>query len=885
MPAKSALEISTYCSIYNRFTSVAREHADKVAAADCEGSVTYKELLFATSDLAARIASAVPDGRPVGILLPSGIDMLVAALACLASNCPYVPLDPGHPEPRNRTAIADAKLAALIGTRPVPGQEDLPLLQVRESPEAEVSPRCRRTAPDEPAAIFYTSGSTGTPKGVCLDEHAILERAHNATVMMQITSADNLALLSAPTAIASLWMTSAAVLNGATLHVIDPRRLGVGETLRLFRKRQISATFAVPALLRELCLSPEAPFGFHLLRVLRTGGDVLPSRDLRLWRSVLPPSCRLWISLASTEMPAVFQWIVPPGWTPDGPTLPVGYPRPAIAYQVADEVGTPVAHGATGELIVNSRELALGYWADGALTHFPTASPDSKVRSLSTKDLVRFRPDGLVEMVGRKDRQVKIDGHRFNLNELETALRACSGIFAGAAIAARNEELELEIVAFVVPLNPVKAPSAEALRSYLKTQIPRHMIPRRIHTVERIPLLPTFKVDVRNLEAIDRSRREQHFRPPAGSAVPVRPGVDVCGAQIRQAVRIAWTEALKGAPFDECMSFDAAGGDSLGALHMWSLIESALKVTLSFEALDTGMTPWQLADSIRQQCNADSSANRSVRSRPLRIFYMPTASGDTILQAKLRKAFGGSISFEVPRYPAVQEMLDGGSVFQLMVDDVVRQITKSLNGPLYIMGYSFGGFVAWAVARRVKELGGQIGMVILIDARRHEDTRESLSKSRYFAQIGMRILREPRYASQRLLPNILALLVNNPKRRLVAHIIRASALLPSRLRFMFELHFNEQFRMACARKWSPEPLDCRTVLFRSNEFASGNPDFGWGSLCPSLQVASVGGTHDSLLQSPDREYLCERILSSVSAQEKEHRPTLTTQSTAAAETA
>ncbi len=860
-------------SIHERFVAVATEYGRNIAVADRIRSMTYSELLRASAHLSRRIASAVPTGRPVGLLVPSSTDMAVAALASLAAGCPYVPLDPAQPAARNRAAIADANLGALIVNERVSMSTfDLPLLDVTASINAKASDVYQRADPGALSAIFYTSGSTGTPKGVCLDSCAVLERVRNATEMMQVTADDNLALLSSPTAIASLWMTFTALLNGATLHFMDPRHLGIGGTLRLFRERRISATFAVPALLRELSLSPDAITGFHNLRALRTGGDVLPSQDLQLWRSKLPPSCRLWISLASTEAPAVFQWIVPEGWMSNGPLLPVGHPRDDIAHEIIDESGTPVTPGEIGELVVKSRTLAAGYWTRGALMPFDTEPKNSETRILNTKDLVRLRPDGLVEMVGRKDRQIKIRGLRANLVDVESELRACAGISSSATIAVRDDRLEPSIVAFVVPATTLAPPSGEELRLTLKSRLPPHMIPQRIHVVERIPLLPTFKVDVAALEQINRARHQpgsENAKPSArgfpNEIVRRRP---LSYLQICDAVRAAWTDALKAASFDQNVSFEAAGGDSLRALHMWSIIESALGQILSFDHFDIAMTPADMVTAIEKQCRERLNEDGSNGDRPLQVFYMPTAEGDTFSQARFRKALGPSVTLEAIKYPTVPEILDAGSRFDFLIECVARQIMATLDGPLYIMGYSFGGFVAWAAACRVKELGREIGLVALVDARRK---RDALPAHRYIARIGSRIFRTPRYAADRAFQNSLAWLLRTSSSRVAKKVFHGSTLLSSSLRFKFEFHFANQLRMASARKWRPQPLDCPAVLFRSDEFLPDNPDFGWKAVCPSLEVVPVHGTHDTLFESPNREYLCQCILAAIKGHERKTR--------------
>lgn len=857
---------------------VVPRHRAKIACADETRRLTFDDVGRACLHLAHRLNAIAPPERPVGLLIPNGALFPAATLACLAAGRPYVPIDPSYPSMHIEAVIRDAGIGALIVERPGANvSAELPSL-----PSIDVTSALRSCGGHDhtifpvsgPAAILYTSGSTGCPKGVCHDQQTILERVANTTDAMQASAQDRFALLSSPTTIAALYLPFTALLHGATIYFADARRLGTNKVLQIFREEGVTATFAVPSLLRELLRSPGAKEAFSRFRALRTGGDVIVARDLGLWRSVLPPACRVWISLTSTEMPAVFQWIVPPDWEPDGARMPVGYARPEIPFVIADESGAPVANEEVGELVVKSRHLALGYWQNGRLAPFPTDPNEPSARILHTGDLVRVRKDGLGEMVGRKDRQIKIRGFRINLAEVEGVVRNCAGV-AGAAVIARQQGEEVSALIAYVEREASGAVSEIDLKNALAKCLPIHMRPSRIHFLDAIPLLPGFKVDVGALLEIDRRQSTRTVGPCHIDRLPANGHSPACTATLRRAdadtdrvhaaVKLAWTAVLDQQSFETNTSFDAAGGDSLGALHLWSSIENALNEKLSFDGLHLDMTPDVLVAAIEKQLVPNKGSLDRASDKPI-IFYVPTAEGDTFLQAQLRAGMSAEVHFHVIRYPSTFDFLKDEAKFEALIEDSVRQIVGKADQPFNILGYSFGGFVAWATACRLQQLGQPLGFVGLIDARRYRDVGEPQRVATPWHQPLGRLLFEPGDAVIRAFQKGLRLTLETGSIPVVRKVYKATAMLPSGAAFRADLYFAEQLRMYAGRRWTPTRLDHPVCLFRSDEYLPNRPDFGWRNLCPQLEIIPVTGSHDSLLlHAPDRELLCRRVAQKVQA--------------------
>jgi acyl-coenzyme A synthetase/AMP-(fatty) acid ligase/thioesterase domain-containing protein len=843
------------------FASIVSRHGDKIAVVDETTSLTYRKLQGASSHLARRIDALVPPGRPVGILLPNNALFPVAALACLTAGRPYVPIDPTYPSIRADQIREEAGLSAIIFNRidgkVFYGGSTLPCLDIGTSllDDAGNQPAVIASS-DGPAVILYTSGSTGRPKGICNDERAILQRVAQATNSCHVNAGDRFFLLSAPGTIAGVRETFSALLNGATLYVTDPNRLGINGVLQMLSSAGATIGYAVPALLRQLLSAPDARAAFAQARVIRIGGDMPTKEDLELCRAVLPASCRVLFAFSSTEVPTIFQWFVPHGWQPDSTRLPIGYARAGMDFKIEPD---GEADGA-GELIVRSRYLALGHWQGGQLQTgpFQTDPTDPGVRILRTGDRVRLRPDGLVEMTGRLDRQIKIRGSRVDLAEVEAVLRGCANVADVAVIPRRQGEDVSALIAYVVPRG-TPSPTFEAdLKIALAQRLPRRMCPAQFRILDSLPQLRGFKTDVqalmrldqRELAALDSSSNEV-------SAPSVVPSTTSSDSRAHDAVARAWTTIVGRPAFQANMPWDEAGGDSLAALQLWCLIEEALGTRLAIDRLELNATPTMFVDEVERQLGSQAITTSLA---PL-VFFLPSADGDTPLQAQFRAAFHHQIRFEVMEYPPWREMIDAGANFGVLVEAAVDQILAKSNGDIFLTGYSFGGFVASEVARRLTELHRRVSFVGLIDTQFDFQLPEHQSKLSKIGNLCRKIFLHP--ASLEV--TLLKALARNSAFGVLREIGELTARLPAPTAFKRHYHLNYHLRVQSRHAWTLKPIQAPTYLFRTNEFPESSALSTWGVLASHLEIIPVGGTHFSILRPPAREVLCQQFLKAINA--------------------
>lgn len=584
--------------IFERFESIVERHGSRIAVDDGLARYTYRELMRACVHLALRIDALVPPQAPVGILLPNCAHVPIAALACLAAGRPFVPMDCNFPAPRNEQIMAEAGMQALLidsasaDATGVVGS--VPQIDIASSLAASAeNAKAPVAGATGPAMILYTSGSSGRPKGTCHDQRLISHCVAQLTNSCHINPEDRIVLLTTAGTVVGIRNIFAALLNGAGLFIADPRGIGINGVLRTLQYQRITFCNVVPTLLRELVKAKEAKRSFADLRLLRLGGETLRARDIALFRTVLPSSCHIQLSYGMTETASIFQWFVPPNWTADSARMPSGYSVPGQSVWLVPEDGAPSGRG---ELVVKSRHLALGFWQDGRLQPGPFGRDpnDSSLRVLHTGDLVQIREDGLAEIVGRKDRQVKINGLPVNPGEVEDALCRCDGVSEAVVTGRHDDEGVATLTAYVVPSHPAGASFVGDLHAAVAGHLPGYMRPARIRVVSKIPLLPRFKPDIAALEQLAES-------PDATSedvTVPQAPTMP--SHRVLDAVSQAWIEVLKQPSFEANKPWREAGGDSLKKLSLWLDVEKALGVRLPFESFDDRATPNDIAASVER---------------------------------------------------------------------------------------------------------------------------------------------------------------------------------------------------------------------------------------------------------------------------------------------
>ena len=414
--------------IIDHLEHAARLHRNRIAIRNAETALTFGELWDGLNGLAETLAADSKTGDLIGILLPTGPMFALAMFACLAAGRPFVALDTDHPQDWLDHALEDAR-PTLIVTRHdglagvEPRVPPMRVIQLTALPKpARECWRPARLGLDEPACVLFTSGSTGRPKGIVNSQRNLLQRVAQSINAAHINAEDRFLTLASPCTIVGVRDIMTALLAGASIHLLDPQHAGAREISNVIRAEAITILFAFPALLRSV-VAASAEHAGATLRLVRVGGDTTLWSDIDLLRSWLAAGADIQLIYAATEAP-MLQWFVDDSCRGEDARIPIGYPLAGNRLAIVDEDGGVTQPGEVGELMVASPYVSLGRWADGRCADERVETRGVRAcRTFRTGDLVRQRPDGLLERVGRKDRQVKIRGVRVHLEGVEALLR------------------------------------------------------------------------------------------------------------------------------------------------------------------------------------------------------------------------------------------------------------------------------------------------------------------------------------------------------------------------------------------------------------------------------------------------------------------------------
>ncbi|MFE6667640.1 non-ribosomal peptide synthase/polyketide synthase [Streptomyces sp. NPDC057697] len=649
-------------------------------------------------------------GNLVAVLLERSPDLIATLLGVLKSGAAYLPVDPEYPAPRVAHMLTDATPVLAVTTSGLtgllPDGADIPVL-VLDAPghrsaldalpdTAAGAGTGRPLDPGHPAYVIYTSGSTGTPKGVVLPHGALSNFLADMAVRFPLHAEDRWVAVTTVGFDISALEIYLPLLHGATLVLAARDTVRTPDALAdLIRDSGATIAQATPTLWRALVdVRTDVLDG---LRVL-VGGEALPA-DLAetlaahaagVTNLYGPTETTIW-STASTVLPGT-----PPG---------LGGPILNTRTYVLDERLRLVPPGVPGELYIAGAGLARGYLGRPGLSaeRFvadPYGPPGS--RMYRTGDLVRRTGGDGLRFLGRADQQVKIRGFRIEPGETESALRERPGVSDAVVVVREDRTGDPRLVAYVVGADES---GIAGIRDALRQRLPEHMVPSAVVPLDALPTTPNGKLDRRALPAPD-------YTAPVGRA-PRTPNEDVLSALFREVLRLDRVGVDDG-------FFDLGGHSLLGA-RLIGRVRDVLGLELPLRALFETPTVAGLA---RRLDGDESQGGAFDVVLPLRpqgsrapLFCIHPGGGLSWSYAGLLP----HLDADIPVYGIQARGLSTpgylpGSVEEV-ADDYLAEITRiQPHGPYHLLGWSFGGVVAHAMAARLRERGEDVPLLVLLDA-------------------------------------------------------------------------------------------------------------------------------------------------------------------------
>ncbi|MET7638048.1 amino acid adenylation domain-containing protein [Streptomyces sp. NPDC005438] len=559
----------------------ARTPDDLAVVAD-DGGLTYRELNVRANRLARLLIAegAEPEGT-VALMLPRGVDVVVAVLAVLKSGAAYVPIDPELPADRVAYMLDDAAPSVVVTVGGIPTDLTGPVRRVElDAPEthqalaghgAEDPTDAERRAPLRPenlAYVIYTSGSTGRPKGVLISHRALAD--YLATCARDYPGLAGASLLHSPSSVdlSVTTLLGPLVVGG---HLLLGQLDGRVDTLPAGRRSPLSFLKITPS---HLPIVRGLPPRYSPTVDLVIGGEALLTEVLDRWRAS-SPTATVTNEYGPTEATVgCVAHRVEPGAPLRSGAVPIGRPMGNTRAYVLDSRLRPVPVGIPGELYVAGVGLARGYHGRPALTaeKFPPdpyGPPGS--RMYRTGDLARWNGDGVLGYLGRVDDQVKVRGFRIELGEIEAALVTCPGV-AEATVHTTTVSGDTTLAAYYVPTTTA-APSPAELRAHLRGTLPDYMVPTYFTALDEIPLAVSGKADRSALPPVSTARPS-----PAARFVAARTPVEALLCDV-------WGSVLNLERVGVHDEFFELGGYSLAATRIAALVNELFGVEIPLRAV------------------------------------------------------------------------------------------------------------------------------------------------------------------------------------------------------------------------------------------------------------------------------------------------------------
>lgn len=712
---------STLCELLE---AQARRTPHAPALIDADNALSYAQVRRQVARLASRLAEAgIGRGDRVAVALPRSARLSIALMAALQAGSAYLPLDASYPDERLRFMVEDGAPRLILvdeasrgrfeGLAPLLAFDGLPEIGDEAEPDFSSS-----VTPDDPAYVIYTSGSTGRPKGVVVSHRAIVNRLQ----WMQheyALGADDVVLQKTPASFdVSVWEFFWPLTTGAALVMAPPEaHRDPAEILRLIRAHRVTTLHFVPSMLAAFVAATDAARAAEAksLRRVFCSGEAL-SRELAEAFAALfgAPLHNLYgpteAAVDVTYQPAFGEALA----EIDSSCAPIGRPVWNTGVRVLDSWLRETPIGVPGDLYLTGVQLADCYWRRPALTasRFVADPQADGERMYRTGDIVRRRPDGALDYLGRSDDQIKIRGQRVELGEIESVLAEAPGV-AQAVVVARAPAVgglagadERRLIGYVVAAAGAEL-DGEALRRALAQRLPAHMTPSAIVSLPEFPLSANGKLDRKALPEPEAAPRRDGRKPT--------PGVEIALAEL-------FARALGLDSVDADDDFFALGGHSLLAMRLAADIQREMKVPVSVGQLMAAPSVESLARELfaeRREEDRRAGFGEVLRLRagegPPLVCIHP-ASGFSwqfgVLTRYLRSDWP-VIALQSPRpFGPIASCRD--------MDEVCDRHLATLRelqprGPYRLLGYSLGGVVAQAIAARLAAAGEEIAFLGLLD--------------------------------------------------------------------------------------------------------------------------------------------------------------------------
>ena len=553
------------------FEKVVEGAQDKVALVSKGQRLTYKELNERANQLGNLLRKkGITKNSIVPIICDRSIDTIIGMLAVVKSGAAYLPIDEEYPESRIKYMLEDSNSSILLIKKHQLHKINLEEIRTEllDLNDEEINKEDEHNivninSPEDLAYVIYTSGSTGKPKGVCLENRGLVKIVNNPNYI-QIQEDDKIlqsGSLSFDASVLQVWL---ALLNGIPLHLEDKTLIIDDAALEVYIHKNKITVMVMPTPLFNQYSQSNIRL-FKNFRCLIVGGDVLSSKQVSKITKKYK-HLKIINGYGPTENSVISTaYEVQGGWD-ENIAIPIGGPVSNSTTYIMDKSNNLLPIGVAGELCVGGDGLARGYLNREELTKEKfIENPYIKGERLyKTGDLAKWLPDGNIHFMGRIDYQVKINGFRIELEEIEAQMLKYPKLKEAAVTDKRDESGNRYLCGYVVSEEKI---SPKELKEFLKKEIPGYMIPSYIIQLENMPVNCNGKVDRKALPDPDLSNLNEEYTAPTN--------------HIEEKISAVWSAILGIKKVSIDSNFFEIGGNSLKAISVVSKLSKEFKIVIN----------------------------------------------------------------------------------------------------------------------------------------------------------------------------------------------------------------------------------------------------------------------------------------------------------------
>ncbi|MDR3088837.1 MAG: amino acid adenylation domain-containing protein [Desulfobulbaceae bacterium] len=702
-------------------------------------SVSYKEFGVKAGQIAGLLTElGVARNQFVALFLNRCPEMLMGQLGIMKAGAAYLPIGVDYPAERIAYMLADSGaralltrsdcLAALAGTLDkvehiilldegaTEGDIPAPLIGRVIVPATIYQDRRHVTpplgSPDDLAYMIYTSGSTGKPKGSMISHRNIINFLLWVKEGLKIREDERFAFVTSYAFDMTMTSNWVPFLAGASLHILSEENTkDISALLRFISERDITflnvtpSHFSLLAKAREFLGDANPPLPASMRIML--GGELVNINDLNAWLKFYPGH-RFINEYGPTEATVAstyFEIPVNGENRIDLPVVPIGKPIFNTQVYVLNAACEHSMPGVPGELYIGGAGVSRGYHnkpekTAEAFTPNPFKSTETLYR---TGDVVRMTAGGDLEFLGREDHQINLRGYRIEAGDIESALRGHEAVAEAVVVPRKDTADSLTLVAFYTGA----AVTAATLREHLAPRLPDYMIPGHFEFLAEMPCTPSGK--------LDKNRLPEVVIEVGGRTSTIRPVTD-----LEKRITSIWEDVLGVTGLGMTSNFWDVGGDSLKAMRLImrmkkeGFIDFGLKEAFEYQTV-ASIVSRILKKGDGKADEAGIVALTDVENPEARLFCLPYACGNPTMFFGLSRLLPENWSVLAANLPGHGKegaaMVSIPEIAALCVEQLAAFHDET---PLFLLGYSFGGYLAYEMARRLEEKGRSLAGVVLV---------------------------------------------------------------------------------------------------------------------------------------------------------------------------